>query len=80
MGDDTHQPLPLAQLAQGLYGLLKGLVVQGAEALIHKHGVQLYPTGGGLNLVRQPQGQRQGGQEGLAAGQGLHPLRMVPFQ
>ena len=58
MGDDAHQPPPLAQLSEGLYRFLQRFVIQGAEPLVHKHGVQLHPSGERQDLVRQSQRQR----------------------
>ena len=43
MGDDAHQLPPLPQLA---------------ETVVHKHSVQLHPSGERQNLVRQSQRQR----------------------
>ena len=71
MGDDAHQAVALGEGEQGLHGLVQGLVVQGAEALVHKHGIQPDASRAGLDHVAQTQGQGQGGQEGFAAGQAL---------
>ena len=71
MGDDAHQASALCQVAQSPHRLAEGLLIQRAEALIHKHGVQPDAAGRGLHLVRQPQGKGQGRFAGLTAGEGL---------
>lgn len=71
MGDDAHQPVPVREPRQGLQGQLQSLFAEGAEALVHKQCVHLDATGGGLHLVRQPQSQGEGGEEGLAAGKSV---------
>lgn len=71
MGDDAHQPISVREPSQGLQGQLQGLFAEGAEALVHKQRVHLDATGGGLHLVRQPQSQGEGGEKGLAAGEGV---------
>ena len=60
MGDDAHQPVALGQAGQGEVGLVQRLGVQAAKALIHEQGVQT-DAGRHLHLVRQAQGQGQGG-------------------
>ena len=40
MGNDPHHAVPLGQPVQGLHGLVQSLFVQGAEALVHEHGIQ----------------------------------------
>ena len=71
MGDDAHQPISVREPSQGLQGQLQGLFAEGAEALVHKQRVHLDAPGGGLHLVRQPQSQGEGGEKGLAAGEGV---------
>ena len=41
MGDDTDQTLSSSgEVLHGIHGLIQGILIQGAEALIHKHGLQ----------------------------------------
>ena len=72
MGDDAHQSAALRQAGQGAHGLVQGFIAQGAEALVHEHGVQLHAARRGLDLVGEAQGQGQRGKKGLAAGEGLY--------
>ena len=70
MGNDSHQAVPACQPRQGFYGLAEGLLVEGAKAFVHKHGVQADAASRRLDLVRKPQRQTEGGLEGFASGQG----------
>ena len=66
MGDDPDQAAALGQGLERRQGLTEGVLVQGAEALVHKEGVQ--PHGSRRKQrVRQPQGQTQRRLEGFAA-------------
>ena len=69
MGNDSHQPSSLCQVPQCLHCKIQRILIQGAKALVHKHGVQAYAACRGLDFIGQPQGQGQGCLEGLAAGQ-----------
>ena len=70
MRNDTDQPLSaFGQSLHGVHRLIKGILVQGAEAFINEHGVKTDAAGMGLNLIRQADCQGQGCKEGLAAGQ-----------
>ena len=52
---------------------IEGVLVEGAEPLVEEHRVQVAHPGGELDdLAGQREGQRQGGLEGLAAGQRVH--------
>ena len=70
MGDDTHQPVALRQSRKGIVSLAQGLRIQRAKTFIHEQCIQP-DAGGHLHLVGKTQRQRQGCQEGLAAGKGI---------
>ena len=59
MGDDSHQTAAFRKAVQYSDGLGQTVLVQGAEALVHKHGIQPDTAGSGLDLVRKPQRQCQ---------------------
>ena len=59
MGNDSHQAAAVGLAHQGVVGLAQRVFVQAPEAFIHKHGVHLDPSGAGLDLLRQSQGQGQ---------------------
>ena len=58
MGDDSHQPVAASQIRQSVQCLVEGLLIQRAEALVHKHRIQPHAAGGALYSIRQPQRQR----------------------
>ena len=68
MRDNSHQTISPGQIAQHSDSLIQRFFVQRAKSLIHKHGVQTDAAGGLLNLIRQPQRQRQRRLERLTAG------------
>ena len=61
MGDDAHDAGAAADALEDLQGVLNGLPVQGAEALVDEHGLQAvlvlpcqkFLQGKGLHLVGQ---------------------------
>ena len=69
MGNDSHQAIALRQIEEGPDGLTKGLFIEGAESLVHKHGIEFDPACGRLNLIRKPQGQGERCLEGFTAGE-----------
>ena len=54
MGDDPDHPPVTGQPVKDGDRLTEGLLVQGSEALVHKHGIQLDPSGICLYLIRKP--------------------------
>ena len=56
MGDNAYQALSLRKAREGPTGLGKGLLIQGAKSLIHKHGVQSNSPRGGLHFIRKSKG------------------------
>ena len=70
MRNDTDQPLSaFGQSLHGVHRLIKGILIQRAEALIDEHGVETNSAGMGLNLIRQADCQGQGCKKGFTAGQ-----------
>ena len=67
MRDDADEAVALGELVEGLEGLLKGTLVEGAETFVDEHGVELYAAGRLLYLVGEAKGKRQGRLELLAA-------------
>ena len=59
MRDYPYQTISRRKISQRPERLLKRFLVQRAEPFIHKHGVQLYAPGAGLDLIGQSQRQRQ---------------------
>ena len=69
MGDDSNQSVGAGEVRQGGDGLAQGFLVQGAEALVHEHGVEPDAAGLALDHFRESQCQGQGGLEALSAGE-----------
>ena len=69
VADDAHHPATLAQPVEHGHHLFEGVLVQGAESLIHEE--RLHPGPGGLRRddVGEAQREREAGQERLAARQ-----------
>ena len=72
VGDDAHQSLAaFGEILHGVHGLVQGVLIQGAKALVHKHGVEADAAGVGLDLVREADCQGEGGHEGFPSGEGF---------
>ena len=69
VGDDADEAVALGQLVEGLEGLLQGVVVEGSEAFVDEHGVELNAACRLLYLIGKAEGEGQGGLELLAAGE-----------
>src|SRR5690349_11645549 len=69
MADDADAAVAFAQGVQDAEDLVQGLVVEAAEALVDEEGVEPYPAGLVGDDVREAEGEGEGGEEGLAAGE-----------
>src|SRR5690554_1201296 len=74
VGDHPYPASQRLQAVQGLHGQRQRLRVEAAEPLVDKQRLDGELAGGHGG---EPQGQRQGDQEGLAAGEGVHRAPLV---
>ena len=75
VADDAYELVAAGEAFQHPDSLASGVVVQGAEAFIYEHNVQIDGGGIGLNLVGEAQGQGKGCHKGFASGKGAD----IPF-